>query len=56
MLIIAAVLYIVALQFCNDKTIAIKHAYERQSILSVQNADVAQTILDATYLRFMILV
>ena len=51
--ILAAMLYIVALQFCSGKTIPIKIAYERPHILTTQNATVAKTIVGINDLNFM---
>ena len=50
---IAAVLYIVALQFCSGKTIPNKTAYERQHILTAQNAAVGKTIVGIDDFNFM---
>ena len=44
---------IVALQFFSGSTIPIKNMYGRQSILTTQNADVAQTNMSIAYLSFM---
>ena len=52
-LIVAAVLYIVALPFCSGKTIPNKTAYERQHILSAQNATVAETNVGIDDFNFM---
>ena len=49
-LIIAAVLYIVALHICNGKTILIKKSCGCQHMLTAQNANVAQTNVNTTYL------
>ena len=50
---IAPVLYIVVLQFSSGKTMFIKNAYKRRSVLIAQNADVARTSVGVTYLSFM---
>ena len=42
-----------ALRFCSVETIPIKTAYERQHILTAQNATVAQTIVGIDDLNFM---
>ena len=42
-LILAAILYIVALKFYSGKTIPNKTTYERLPIVTAQNATVAQT-------------
>ena len=52
-LIIAVVLYIVALQFCNGKTIPITDAYERTQISIAQNATVARIVVGIEYFNFM---
>ena len=52
-LILATVLYIVALPFCSGKTIPIKTADERQHILSAQNASVAQINVGIHDFNFM---
>ena len=46
-------LYIVALQFCNGKKNPNINVYKLQSVLTLQNADVAETSVGVTYLRFM---
>ena len=50
---IAAGLYIVALQFRSGNTICIRNAHKRRSASTAQNADVAQTLVGVTYLSFM---
>ena len=52
-MILTAVLYIVALRFCSGKTIPIKNVDERAYVLTAQNADVAQTIVNKTYFDFI---
>ena len=52
-LLIAAILYIVALQFCSGKTIPTTNTYKLPSILPAQHADLAQTSVGITFLRFM---
>ena len=55
-LMIAALLYVVALHFCSGKTIPIKIPYERQHILTAENATVGQTtvgIYDFNFIKMM---
>ena len=52
-LILAAVSYIVALPFCNGKTIPNKTTDERQHVFNAQHAAVAQTIVGIDDLHFM---
>ena len=50
---VAAVLYIAAIQFCNGETTPIKKAYELPKNPTTQNADVAKTIVNTMYLELM---
>ena len=52
-LILAAILYIVALQFCNGKAIPIKTTCERLHISTAQNATVSQTTMGIDDFSFM---
>ena len=43
----------VALQFCNGKTIVFRNAYKLSLVLTAQNTSVAQTSVGVLYLSFM---
>ena len=49
-IIIAAVSYIVTLQFCSGNTFVKRNAYKIKLVLTAQHAGVAQTFVRATYL------
>ena len=48
---IAAILYLVALQLCSSKTIKIKKTNSCLHILTARNADVSHTIMGVTDLK-----
>ena len=51
--ILAVVLYIVAIKFCSGEATPIRKTCELPSNLTAQNADVAQTFVNTMYFDFM---